>query len=262
MIATSTALITGASGGIGLEFARLCARDHYNLIIVARSEKVLEKIAADLRKEYGIAVTVFVGDLSILATAEKLVAMVERENIKIDLLINNAGFGEFGYFKETDWHKELEMMNLNMVTLTFLTKVFVRKMVNKDKGNILNVASIAAFQPGPLMAVYFATKAYVLSFSEAVASELQGTGVSVTVLCPGPTVSGFQKAAHLDSSAVYKGKLPTSREVAEAGYKALKTGKVVVVPGFKNKMLIQLLRLMPRFVVRNFIRNAQEVKAK
>lgn len=256
---TETALITGASSGIGYELARVFAREKYNLVLVARNEKKLQEIAAELTKAHGVQVTVLAKDVSLLDSATEIYDSLKQKNIAVDVLVNNAGFGDFGFFTETKWEKELEMINLNMTALTALTKLFVGDMVKRKSGKILNVASTASFQPGPLMAVYYATKAYVLSFSEAISNELSGTGVTVTALCPGPTESGFQAAADMKDSKLVKGKkLPTSQEVAEYAYKALMSGKVVAVHGLMNKIMAQSVRYSPRAVVRSLVRAMSE----
>src|SRR5712692_6004686 len=185
----STALITGASGGIGYELAKLFARDSYNLVLVARSADKLAQLAAELEKAYQIRATVVAVDLAQPDGPEQVFAATQKAAIEVDVLVNNAGFGQFGFYVETDLQEELQQIQLNIASLTHLTKLYVRPMVERRHGRILNVASTAAFQPGPLMAVYYATKAYVLSFSAALSNELQGTGVSVTALCPGPTAS-------------------------------------------------------------------------
>ena len=242
-----TALITGASGGIGYELARVFARHKHNLVLVARSADKLEQLAQQLQQEFGIKVLVIPADLSLPRAAAAVFEQLQRANIQIDFLVNNAGFGNYGLFMETDWPKEEQMINLNIAALTHFTKVFGQEMVKNRSGRILNVASTAAFQPGPLMAVYYATKAYVLSFSEAIANELQGTGVTVTALCPGPTESGFVDAAALHNSKLFKGKkIATSREVAEYGYQALIRGRIVAVQGTTNKVMAKFVKFIPR----------------
>ncbi len=254
-----TALITGASSGIGYELAKVFAKNNTNLVLVARSEKKLQEIAQELTKTHGISVEVLAKDVSVLASTQEIYSILKQKGIAVDYLVNNAGFGDFGFFTETKWEKELEMINLNMTSLTSLTKLFVSDMVARKQGKILNVASTASFQPGPLMAVYYATKAYVLSFSEAIANELSGTGVTVTALCPGPTESGFQNAAAMNDSKLVKGKkLPTSQDVAEYGYKAMMSGKVVAVHGLLNKVMAQSVRYTPRAVVRRLVRAMSE----
>ena len=187
-----TVLITGASSGIGYELTKLFARDRYNLVLVARSESKLQQIASELTQQFGVTVKFITKDLALSTSPIEIWQELQTEGIAIDILVNNAGFATYGLFTETELQAELNMMQLNMATLTHLTKLFLQEMFPRKTGKILNIASTAAFQPGPLMAVYYATKAYVLSFSEALANELQGTGITVTVLCPGPTASGFQ----------------------------------------------------------------------
>lgn len=256
---TRTALITGASSGIGYELARVFAQNKINLVLVARSEKKLQEFAAELSKVYGIKVEVLAKDISVVASAQEIYDALKQKSITIDFLVNNAGFGDFGFFTETKWEKELEMINLNITALTVLTKLFVKDMVARKFGKVVNVASTASFQPGPLMAVYYATKAYVLSFSEAIANELQGTGVTVTALCPGPTESGFQNAAAMNDSKLVKGKkLPTSQEVAEYAYKVMMNGKVVAIHGVMNTIMAQSVRFTPRAIVRSLVRMMSE----
>jgi short-subunit dehydrogenase len=252
-----TALITGASGGIGLEFARIFAREGYNLVLVARTEKALNDLAADLRAKYGIDVRVFAKDLSHPAAPRELYDEVEKAGIAVDVLVNNAGFASYGPFAEIDLQKELEEIQVNVVTLTHLSKLFIRPMLVRRRGKILNVASTAAFQPGPLMAVYYATKAYVLSLSEAIAEEVRGQGITVTALCPGPTESGFQKRADMQESKLVQGGLMSAAGVAEAGYKALMDGQTVVVPGLFNKVGTLLPRFVPRRMATRIVMNMQ-----
>ncbi len=244
------ALITGASGGIGYEFAIILAQHKYDLVLVARSEQKLLEIATEISSKYNVKVKTFAKDLSDISTINSLYTTLKNDNIAINVLINNAGFGEFGFFKDIDWKKEEQMINLNITALTLLTKLFVKDMIVAKEGRILNVASTAAFQPGPLMAVYFATKAYVLSFTEAIANELKGTGVTITALCPGATESGFAKAASAEETSLFKNrKLPTSKEVALFGYKAMMNGKTVVIHGLLNKIMAFSVRFSPRKTV-------------
>lgn len=183
----------------------------------------------------------------------------KRQGIEVDYLINNAGFGDFGMFVDTDWSKELQMINLNITTLTQFTKLYLQDMVAKRSGKIMNVASTAAFQSGPTMAVYYATKAYVLSFSEAVDNEVRDKGVTVTALCPGATESGFQAAAAMEESALVKGKkLPSSKEVAEYGYKAMMKGKTVAIHGLMNYIMANSVRFLPRSIVVKVTRQIQD----
>jgi uncharacterized protein len=246
---SKTALITGASSGIGCALAENFAQDGYQLILAARSVAKMEVIAADLTKRYNITAIVIGADLETRDGAATLHAEIKRRGIVLDALVNNAGYGCFGEFKDSALADELAMMQLNMNTLVVLTKLFMPDLI-ATKGKVLNLASIAAFQPGPYMAVYYATKAFVLSFSEAIAEELDGTGVTVTALCPGLTASGFQDKADMNKSALVKGKkLPTSEEVAALGYQAMQRGQRVYVPGVQNWLFTQSVRFTPRHVI-------------
>lgn len=248
----TTALVTGASSGIGLELARLLAADGHDLVLVARSTAKLDALA----RELGAGRVRTIGaDLS----RPDAVAAVHAQVPTVDVLVNNAGVGDFGPFAEAEADKVLGMIQLNIASLTELTHRYLPGMVARGSGRVLNVASTAAFQPGPLMAVYYATKAYVLSFSEAVAEEVRGSGVTVTALCPGPTASGFQAGADMEASKLVKGrKLPTAAEVAAAGHKAMLAGDVVHVPGLRNKVLASSVRFTPRPVIRRLVHKLQE----
>src|SRR3954454_3939709 len=202
-----TALITGASGGIGLELARVFAAHGYDLVLVARSGGKLEELAGELRTRHGIEARVIAKDLARPESPEELFRELETAGVTVDVLINNAGFATFGPFVAADLHAELEELQLNVVTLTHLTKKLLPAMVARKRGGVLNVASTAAFQPGPFMAIYYATKAYVLSFSEALAAELEGQGVTISVLCPGPTETGFTARAGLEGTPLSSGAL-------------------------------------------------------
>lgn len=255
----NVALITGASSGIGLEIARHHAALEQDLILVARSTTKLIEIKKELEQKHGIKVYNIPKDLSIPDAAIEVFEEINENGLQVDYLINNAGFGDFGFFHEADWDKQEMMINLNMLTLTHLTHLFLPQMVARKSGKILNVASTAAFQPGPLMAVYYATKHYVLAFSEAIANELAETGVTVTTLCPGPTESGFQSAASIEDSKLVKGKkLPTSKEVAIYGYKSMMRGRRVAIPGSMNKIMATSIRFTPRNLVTTIVRKMQE----
>jgi short-subunit dehydrogenase len=253
-----TALITGASGGIGLELVRLFASDKYNLVLVARNSERLEKIAAELRKKNDISVMVLAQDLADPTTPGEIYDELQRQNISVDILVNNAGFATYGFFCETDEQKELDLLQVNIVALTHLTKLFLPPMLARKSGKILNVASTAAFQPGPLMAVYFASKAYVLSFSEALFNECAGSGVTVTALCPGPTRSGFQERAAMTESKIVQGEIMDAATVAEQGYRALMRGRCRVVTGFNNRVWALAAKLLPTATTLNLVRRAQE----
>ncbi|WP_231940646.1 SDR family NAD(P)-dependent oxidoreductase [Acidovorax sp. RAC01] len=245
-----TALITGASSGIGKALARHFAHDGYHLVLAARGVTRMQALADDLQKQFKVDVTVIGSDLETNAGAAQLHAEIKARGVVLSALVNNAGYGAFGEFKDSELAQELAqelaMMQLNMNTVVMLTKLFMPDLL-ATRGKILNTASTAAFQPGPYMAVYYATKSFVLSFSEAIASELEDTGVTVTALCPGPTASGFQDKAHLGGSALVKGKkLPTSEEVAALGYRAMQRGQRVYIPGFMNWAMAQSMRITPR----------------
>jgi uncharacterized protein len=253
-----TALITGASGGIGMELAREFAKDKVNLILVARSEGKLKALGAALQEKFGITVQILAKDLSNYHTAKDIFDWCTQNNKQVDYLVNNAGFGDFGFFVESDWAKQEQMINLNITSLTYLTRLFLPGMVQRKFGKVLNVASTAAFQPGPTMSVYYATKAFVLHFSEAIANELEGTGVTVTALCPGATESGFQTAAAMEESKLVKGKkLPTAAEVAHYGYNAMNSGKKVAIHGTMNYLLANSIRFTPRNMVLKIVRSMQ-----
>jgi uncharacterized protein len=257
-----TALITGASSGIGLELAKIHASKGGNLVLVARNKSKLDELKLDLEKQYKISVYTIGKDLSKPNTAQEVYDETAHQNITIDFLINNAGFGNFGMFHETDWNKELQMINLNITTLTQFTKLYLKDMVKRKSGKIMNVASTAAFQSGPTMAVYYATKAYVLSLSEAINNEVGDKGVTVTALCPGATESGFQAAAAMEESNLVKGKkLPTSREVAVFGYASMMKGKTVAIHGIMNYIMANSVRFVPRALVVKVTRKIQD-KAK
>lgn len=253
-----TALITGASGGLGLEFARIFAREGFDLVLVARSEQKLKELADELKSKHGTQTIVIGKDLAVPGSPDEVYAEVQQKTITVDVLVNNAGFATYGYFVENDLNKELQMMQLNIVTLTHLTRLFLPGMKQRGYGKILNVASTAAFAPGPLMAVYYASKAYVLSFSEAIAAEMRGTGVTVTTLCPGPTESGFQQRAAMQDSKLVQGGLMSAQTVAQIGYNGLMKGQHMVIPGFMNQVQAFLPRLFPRDMAARMVMNMQQ----
>jgi uncharacterized protein len=254
-----TALITGASNGIGLELARIHASKGGNLVLVARNIARIDELKLELENQYKVSVYTIGKDLSLANAAQEVYYETSQQKIQVDFLINNAGFGDFGMFVETDWNKELQMINLNITTLTQFTKLYLQDMVARKSGRIMNVASTAAFQSGPTMAVYYATKAYVLSFSEAIDNEVSDKGVTVTSLCPGATESGFQAAAAMEESALVKGKkLPTSREVAEYGYQSMLSGKTVAIHGLMNYIMANSVRFTPRAIVVKLTRKMQD----
>jgi short-subunit dehydrogenase len=255
-----TALITGASSGIGLELAKLLARDGYDLVLVARRREKLEALGEDLRKQHGIRVRAIAADLADPAAPAAIVRELEAASVAVDVVVNNAGFGELGPFANIDLETERRMIEVNITALTVLTKLFLPGMLARRRGRILNVASTAGFAPGPLMAVYYATKAYVISLSEALAEELRGSGVSVTVLCPGPTTTEFQAVAHMESTRLFRlpGVVMDAAAVARAGYAGLMRGKRMVVPGLLNQVLPLVIRFSPRAMVVRVARLFQE----
>lgn len=247
-----TALITGVTSGIGLELARLLAADGYELMLVSRDEQKLRKVAAELSAKHRHPAKVLVRDLSSAGSAEEVYRWLREQGITVEILINNAGFGLAGAFIETDLQREIAMIQVNVVSLMVLTKLLAQEMSERKRGKILNVASTAAFQPGPFMAVYYATKGFVLSFSEALAEELKGTGVTVTALCPGPTATEFSKRADASESRLFSsGMIPLMNAalVAQIGYRGLMSGQRVVIPGLINRIGAQLPRLSPRRLV-------------
>ena len=245
----STVLITGASGGIGYELAKLFARDHHDLVLVARSAEKLSQVAAELQA-HGVTVKTIVLDLALPVAPKFLYDQLQRENIAIDILINNAGFGAFGEFAAMPEEEILGQIHLNITALTHLTRLLLPAMLERHAGRIMNVASTAAFQPGPLMAVYYATKAYVLSFSEAIANEVRKSGVTVTCFCPGATHTGFAERAGTQDSRIFKqfGAMPADK-VALDGYRALMQGRTVAISGAHNWVVAQSVRFAPRSLV-------------
>lgn len=256
-----TALITGAANGIGYELAYLFAQNDYNLVLIDRIEIKLQRVAIYFQEQFSISVKSIVKDLSNIKSPEEIFLELQQENIQVDVLVNNAGFGTYGFFNETNLTDELEMLQVNLVCATHLTKLFLKSMVKQGQGKILNVSSTAAFQPGPLMAVYFATKAYMLSFSEALANELQNTGVTVTVLCPGTTQSAFHERTGMADSQMLKSKrMMDAATVANIGYRALMEGRTIVIPGLINRLMAESVRFVPRNIVTKIVRKMQENK--
>jgi short-subunit dehydrogenase len=245
----STTLITGASGGIGYELAKLFARNHHDLVLVARSADKLAQISTELQA-YGVTVKTMTLDLATPLASKFLFDRLQNENIPIDILINNAAFGAYGEFTQMPEEVILGQIHLNVTALTELTSLFLPPMLQRRSGRIMNVASTAAFQPGPLMAVYYATKAFVLSFSEAIANELHGSGVTVTCFCPGATHTGFAQRARMENSRLFKQLGAMSAEkVARDGYRALMEGRTVVISGTRNWIVAESVRFAPRKVV-------------
>jgi short-subunit dehydrogenase len=253
-----TALITGASGGIGVDLAACFARDGYHVIVTARSEAALKDVAARLAREHGVAATPIANDLGATSGGQRLAEKIAAQGLTVDVLVNNAGYGHAGALTSSDLETQLGMIDLNVRALVELTHLFWDGMLQRRRGGVLNVASTAAFQPGPLMAVYYASKAFVLSFSEAVWEEARGTGLKVSCLCPGPTKSGFRDRAGTGKTrlAVASAAVP-SLPVAEEGYRGWQKNKRVVVTGARNKLLAQVAQVLPRRSVLRMVRELQ-----
>lgn len=254
----ATALITGASSGIGLALAKVFAKTGHDVILVARSEDKLQTLKDELSKAHGIQTTVLSHDLTERSAPQALFDQVQQNRLTVDVLVNNAGYGDYGEFAKSDLSKLEGMILLNVLATTQLTRLFLPGMIQRGSGKVLNVSSTAAFQPGPMMAVYFATKAYVLSLSEAIAAETEDQGINVTVLCPGPTQSNFMDTANMHQMAITnkssENKLPTADDVAQFGYNALQSGQVVAVHGFANKLMTFSTRLAPRSLIRKGVK--------
>jgi short-subunit dehydrogenase len=243
-MAKGMALITGASSGIGAELAHLCAADGYGLILVARRTDRLEQLGAELASARGVKYRTIAADLAAPDAAALIHQQTSGETV--DILINNAGFGLRGRYDQTAWDEEARLIQVNITALAQLTKLFAKDMVRRGSGRILNVGSTAAFVPGPLMAMYYASKAFVVSFSEALSQEFEGTGVTVTVLCPGPTRTEFETAEGIADSKLFRGSAMTAQEVARIGYRAMLAGQAEVIAGARNRWMILSTRLAPR----------------
>jgi uncharacterized protein len=255
-----TALITGASSGIGLELAKCFAADGSRLVLVARNQTALEKLAEELRQKNKTETIILPADLSLPETPRQIFDKLAAQKISVDVLVNNAGFGLHGRFAEMPLQQQLEIVRVNVNALTELTGLFLPEMLRRRAGGILNVSSVAGFVPGPNMAIYYATKAFVQSLSEALAEELDGSGVSLTVLCPGPTETNFSAVARGQKArSVSRGKM-SARDVARIGYSAFRAKKVISVTGFQNQALVQLIRFIPRSGVRRIINRYNKLK--
>ena len=256
-----TALVTGASSGIGLELAKIHASKGDNLIITARREDELNKIKEQLENDFKVNVRVIPSDLSTNGSVIKLFEKIKNDGIEIDYLINNAGFGGYGKFHERDWNRDEQMINLNIKALTELTRLFLPLMIKRNSGKIMNVASTAGFIPGPLMAVYFASKAYVVSLTQAISEELSGTKVTITALCPGPVDTGFVAAGDLEGSNLFK-RAKTAKEVALIGYKAMMKGKLIKINEVGLRFALRwIIPFMPRKLVLKISRKTMEKSA-
>ncbi len=253
-----TALVTGASAGIGVDLAACFAKDGYDLIITARTESALRDVAERITKTHGVKVTPIACDLGAPGGGARLAADIAQRGLTVDVLVNNAGFGATGAFVDVPPDQHLGVIDLNVRALVELTRIYWPDMLKKKRGGVLNVASTAAFQPGPLMSIYYASKAFVLSFTEALWEEARGTGVHVSALCPGPTVSSFHGRAGTDKTRLFGFAKPMpSMPVAQMGYNAFCNNKRVVVAGAMNKALVGLTRVSPRGLLLRTVRHLQ-----
>jgi len=249
-MAKETVLITGASSGLGMELAKLFAADGADLVLVARREDRLNELAEKLRSDHGIQVYVLPKDLSKKSAPEEIFSQLEKENIQIDVVVNNAGFGNKGHIADLDIDLQLDMIQVNLVALTHLTRLFIPGIIERGYGGILNVGSLAGFQPGPNLAVYFATKAYVLSFTEALAEEISNPNIKITCLAPGPVKTEFGEKSDLEDSLLFKVSLMEMEPVVKAGYSGFRKGQTIVIPGLKQQIVPFLNRFTPRLLVR------------
>jgi len=250
-------LVTGASSGIGWELAKLFAAAKSNLILVARQREKLEELAAQVRRENGVEVRVLAEDLADPKSPQVIFDALAADGVEVAVLVNNAGFGAVGSVADLPLEKQLDMVQVNVTALTHLTRLFLPSMIQRRSGGILNVGSTAGFQPGPYMAVYYATKAYVLSFTDALADELIGTGVRVTYLAPGPTATEFAAAADLEHKLLFRLGTVDARTVAQAGYRGFRRGRLLVIPGPRNKLGVLAVRFVPRAWVRKVVKRLQ-----
>ncbi|MBU0278943.1 MULTISPECIES: SDR family oxidoreductase [unclassified Gemella] len=248
---TKIVLITGASLGLGKEFAYKYAKETYNLLLVARSENKLLEIKNYLEKKYNIRVFILVKDLSKNSAAKEVYEYCKENNLRVEILINNAGFGDFGDFKDSDLDKQTNMIDLNVRSLVQMTHYFLNEMIDKNSGKILNLASVASFMPGPKMSVYYASKAFVLSFTEALAEELTKFNIKISALCPGPTKTNFEKNADVNFSGV---KMQEASEVVNYAYdKFMSSKKVIILPGLQNKILVTSVKFLPKSFLRKAV---------
>jgi short-subunit dehydrogenase len=253
-------LITGGSDGIGYELAKCFAEDGYNLVLVARTESDLQRRASELMQRYNIEVTTIAKDLFEPDAATELYNQVKGQGLTIDVLVNDAGQGQFGLFVEQDIRRLVDIIQLNIVSLTVLTRLFLQDMVNRNNGKILQLASIASELPGPWQAVYHATKAYVLHLTEALVSELKDTNVTITALQPGATDTDFFNKANMQSSKILDSKLSDPSKVARDGYEALMKGDDKIVSGLKNKVMVGMSNIMPDTMVAEQMNKMQAPK--
>jgi uncharacterized protein len=260
MSASETVLITGASSGIGLELAKFFAADGCRLIFIARNKTALEKLADELRLKNKIETIVLPGDLSLPETPKQIFEKLSTQKISVDVLVNNAGFGLHGAFAELPLERQLEIIRVNVSALVELTGLFLPQMIQRKRGGILNVGSVAGFVPGPNMAIYYATKAFVQSFTEALAEEVAGTGVTVTALCPGPTETNFGEVARGAKERRVQSRKMSAEAVARYGHLAFRKKKVVAIPNLQNRLLVFLTRFAPRSTIRKGVNSHNKFK--
>ena len=254
-----TVLVTGPSSGIGREVSKLFADNGSNLVLVSRNEAKLNGLADECRSRHGVEVRVLAEDLTDHEAPQHIYDQLQATGIQVDVLVNNAGFGALGPVAEIDTARQVDMVQVNVAALTHLTRCFLPGMIARGRGGVLNVASIAGFQPGPNMAVYYATKAFVLSFTEALAEELKSTGIKVCCLAPGPTKTGFGDSSGMEKPPLFKSGVMDANAVARAGYEGLRQGKALVIPGRKNKLGVISVRFTPRPMVRKIINRRNTV---
>ena len=249
-MAKETVLITGASSGLGMELAKLFAADGSDLVLVARRKDRLIELADELKAEHDIEVHVLPKDLSKKPAPKEIFSHLKKENIQIDVVVNNAGFGNKGHIADLDTDLQLDMIQVNLVALTHLTRLFIPGIIERGHGGILNVGSLAGFQPGPNLAVYFATKAYVLSFTEALAEEISNPNIKISCLAPGPVKTEFGEKSDLEDSLLFKVSLMEIAPVVKAGYEGFRRGQTIIIPGIKQQIVPFLNRFTPRLLVR------------
>jgi short-subunit dehydrogenase len=253
-MSSETVLVTGASSGIGLELAKCFAASKARLVLVARNRNALMSLAEELRKTYKTNSEVLAADLSQPEAPARIFNHLQTNGTKVDVLVNNAGFGAYGKFFELPLERQLQMIQVNVTALAHLTRLFLPGMLKARRGGIMNIASTAAFAAGPGMAVYYATKAFVLSFSEAVSEEIAGSGVTVSAVCPGATITNFGEAAQMSHSRLFRKSAMSAPEVARIGYAGFRAGRAVVVTGVRNRVMAVSTRFAPRVLVRKVVK--------
>ena len=250
MVKQTAVLITGASSGIGLELAKTFAKHGHSVLLLARNTRKLQQISRELRKDFNVMVDFVEADLSQPNASTQIAEEVNRRNLNIDILVNNAGFGLQGSYADLEWQRQLDMLQVNIVALSHLTRLFLPAMIERNSGGVMNVASTAAFLAGPNMALYYATKAFVLSLTEALHEEVAGTNVHITCLCPGPTHTGFFAAGNMDGGKLLKMGAQTAEDVAQFGYAAFQSNQAIAISGLQNKLVAFAGKLSPRFMTR------------